>query len=95
MDTLTKEQKFGAAIASMADRLYDETVWTKRKENYEAVGIDCKLYQMQCEVFEKLYNEQPDYFTGYQWINSDDGMPLWVRPGVEWLTQDELEDEYD
>lgn len=50
---------------------------------------------MQCSVFESLFEDQPELFKDYQWINSEQGMPLWVRPGVEWTLDDEDDDELD
>lgn len=93
--TTTHEQQFAKALDDMSLSLYDQKVWKERRAKHEDVGIDFAYYDMQCEVFEKLYNETPDLFQNYQWINDDSGMPLWVRPGVNWVPQHELDDEYD
>ena len=79
----------------MSSRLYSKEAWDQRREKYDKVGIDFELYDMKCEVFNRLFDETPDYFNEYQWINDEDGMPLWVRPGVNWVPQHELDDEYD
>ena len=50
---------------------------------------------MRCSVLEALFEEQPELFEGSSWMNDDNGMPLWVRPGVTWIPDFELDDEDD
>ena len=95
MTTTIQETNFAEALDKMSYALYNEDEWTKHRNKFESVGIDIAYYDMQCEVFDRLYEEQPTLFTNYQWINDETGMPLWVRPGVDWIPQHELEDEYD
>lgn len=42
------------------------------------------LYDMQTEVLETAFYKRPDLFENMQWINTEEGLPLWVRPGVDW-----------
>lgn len=52
-------------------------------------------YLTRCAVFETAFERRPELFEKLSWINDDDGMPLWVRPGVEWSPDYELADETD
>ena len=95
MTTTIQEDKFAKEIDKLSLSLYDKETWTERRETYNKVGIDIPYYDMQCEVFDTLFSQQPDLFVNYQWINDETGMPLWVRPGVEWVPQHELDDDDD
>lgn len=92
--TPTHDQSLAKALDDVSYRLYDKSEWEQRNKSYDKFGLDIQLYDMKCSVFETLFDEQPDMFADYQWINDDNGMPLWVRPGVEWIPEYELEDEY-
>ena len=80
-----KHDSLASAIDEMATQLYPEADWDFHRSKYEKVGINYHFHDMQCETFEAVYDQQPELFDGCQWINSSDGLPLWVRPGVKWI----------
>ena len=47
------------------------------------------------EIYATAFERDPDAFEGVQWVNNEDGMPVWVRPGVEWQTDLEDDEDYD
>ena len=51
--------------------------------------------EMLQEIYDSVYEENPEVFDGIQWLDSDLGLPVWVRPGVEWIPAHELEDDDD
>jgi|TARA_R110002012_G_scaffold201511_1_gene370446 hypothetical protein len=83
---------FTDAIERKSQELFSAEEWAQRKASYEKVGIDIIYYDMQSETYNALYDENPSLFEGFQWINSEDGMPLWVRPGVNWVPDYEYDD---
>lgn len=89
----TREETLADALDRKSLELYSKAEWKESRANYEKFGIDVNYYDMQCEVFETLFESEPKLFDGYEWINSEDGMPLWVRPGAEWIPEHELEDD--
>ena len=50
-------------------------------------------YFLQCDVYGEAYDRRPELFDKLLWINDEDGMPLWVRPGVDWIPDHELDDD--
>ena len=82
--TLTREEQFAKELDRKSLELFTPDQWTTSRSNYEQIGIDIEYYDMQCAAFDALFEEKPQLFEDYQWINSEDGMPLWVRPGVDW-----------
>jgi hypothetical protein len=79
------------ALDNKAQELYSKSEWDARKKIYEDRGIDTVYYDMQCETFNAVYSEQPELFEDYDWINTEDGFPLWVKPGVDWIPEHEIE----
>lgn len=92
--TPTREEEFAQELDRKSLELYSKEEWETSRSNYETIGIDIEYYDMQCHAFESLFAEKPDLFDNYQWINSEDGMPLWVRPGVDWIPEHEEDDHY-
>lgn len=83
---------FAKALDQKANELYTKDEWAKRRARYDLVGLDTGYYDMQCETYGAVYDENPDLFEGCEWINSEDGMPLWVRPGTRWIPDYKLDD---
>lgn len=50
-------------------------------------------YMSECFIYETAFERNPEVFGDIRWINNEDGLPLWVRPGVEWIPDYELEDD--
>ena len=88
-------QELIAAIEKKSAELFTEEEWQKYQEQYDRIGLCTELYDMRCSVLEALFEEQPELFEGSSWMNDDNGMPLWVRPGVTWIPDYELDDEDD
>jgi hypothetical protein len=57
---------------------------------YDPDNASSTEYFQQCEIYSTAYDRRPELFNKLQWINNDDGMPLWVRPGVEWKPEYDL-----
>lgn len=68
--------------------------WEKYKDRYETVGICTEYYEMQCSVFEEAFERKPELFDGIRWVDTEDGMPLWVRPGENWTSELLTKDDY-
>ena len=92
--TVTREEQFAKELDRVSLELYSQDDWETSRSNYETIGIDIEYYDMQCHALDELFTTKPDLFEGYQWINSEDGMPLWVRPGVDWRPEYEYEDDH-
>ena len=84
-----------AAIDKKAEELFPKEEWDKYQAQYDRIGLCTELYDMRCSVLETLFEEQPELLADIPWINDDNGMPLWVRPGVTWIPDHELDDEED
>lgn len=83
---------FANALDKKAAQLYSSEEWSSGKNRYEKYGIDSGFYDMQCTTFQAVFDEHPQLFNGFQWIDSEDGMPLWVRPGVNWTPDNHAEE---
>jgi hypothetical protein len=81
-----------AAIERLAANLYTPDEWQQHISQYEDIGLSTELYDMRCHVLEELYELDPSLFDDINWMNDDNGMPLWVRPGVTWIPSFELDD---
>jgi hypothetical protein len=84
--------QLATAIEKRSAELFTEDEWRPHIEQCERLGLCTELYDMRCHVIETVYSEQPELFEGVTWMNDDNGMPLWVRPGVTWMP-DQLDDD--
>ena len=82
-----KYQAFVSHIESVAADLYSQAEWDNARKETEGLGMT--LLDMQTTVYDKAFETKPETFNGIQWINSDFGIPAWVRPGVEWSPSDD------
>jgi hypothetical protein len=89
---MNREQVFALELDQKSSKLYTKHEWEVAERAHKSLGISFEYYEMQCEVFDSLYEDNPGLFDNYQWINAEDGMPLWVRPGVEWIPDYRLDD---
>jgi hypothetical protein len=83
-----------AYIQKRSAELYPESVWKPLQVQCEEIGLCTELYDLRCEVMETCFEEKPELFEGIRWINDENGMPLWVQPGVEWTIEEDDEDEF-
>ena len=72
-------------IDAHATRLFPQEEWDKQNAIYDQRGINFELNCMIEDVITDVFTTKPELFEGAQWINDDNGLPLWVRPGVEWV----------
>jgi hypothetical protein len=79
----------GEYVEKRSAELYPKEVWDPLEKQYEDIGLCTELYDLRCEVIETCFEEKPELFEGIQWINDANGMPLWVKPGVEWRLDDD------
>ena len=85
---------FSSYIDEVSLELYSQEEWETAKGIDDLLGLS-EHNDMCSEVFNLAFERRPELFKDIQWVNSDYGFPLWVRPGVEWrLEDDEDEDEY-
>jgi hypothetical protein len=80
-------------IEQVSAELFTAEEWDKYKQQYDQIGLSTDLYEMRWEVLATVFERRPELFDGIQWINDDNGMPLWVRPGVTWIPDFELDDD--
>jgi hypothetical protein len=95
MTNLTVIDQLSNAIDERALKLYSEDEWQKQDAIYQERGINFELNCMLEETLSDLFGSNPDLFQGSNWLNDDNGLPLWVRPGVEWVPDNELDDDED
>jgi hypothetical protein len=67
-------------IERIAAEMYSDEEWQKA----EQAGIGMTYNFMLSDVYAAAYEKDPDSFEGVNWVNSEDGLPVWVRPGVNW-----------
>lgn len=75
-------------IDDLSLELYSKEEWDFAKGTDELLGLS-EHYQMSTKVFDVAFERHPELFEGCQWFNNEDGLPLWVRPGVEWVPDDD------
>jgi hypothetical protein len=74
---------FREHIQDVALKLFNENEVNPPGDNASPLSM-LEFDSRQEEVFDRAYLEKPEVFKGINWINSELGLPLWVRPGVEW-----------
>jgi len=93
MTTTIDPVKLEAAVNEQGYKLYPKEEWDKQNAIYEERGINFELNCMLEEALDKTFEVSPELFEGANWFNDDNGLPLWIRPGVEWVPDNELEDD--
>jgi hypothetical protein len=81
--------EFVTHVEGVAQELYPDKDWSQ-----DSSGFDFMENILLEEVYSTAYERAPHKFENINWINDAYGMPLWVRPGVQW-TADSLDDDYD
>jgi hypothetical protein len=79
-------------IEKRSAELYSKERWEPLQKQHNDIGLCTELYDLRCDVVETCFTERPELFEGIQWINDENGMPLWVKPGVEWTIEDDYDD---
>lgn len=78
--------------------LYTQEEWDKAIAESEEKGIFFEHNAMVEEALAATFAKHPEVFEGIDYINSDEGLPLWVREGVEWEPEsydDDDDDDYE
>jgi hypothetical protein len=73
--------------------LFSKEEWEQAVEKESRIGINMELNEMIETVLDDIFETSPSIFGNAPWINDDNGLPVWVRPGVEWeMDEDDPED---
>jgi hypothetical protein len=70
-------------IERTATNMYSDEEWRQAEKEAET-NIGMTYNFMLSDVYAAAYEEDPTSFEGVNWVNSEDGLPVWVRPGVDW-----------
>jgi hypothetical protein len=81
------------AIDERSAEIYTKEQWTEAHDIQEQTGLNFDLNEMCNHVLGVLFEEKPYLFQGIRWMNDDSGMPIWVRPGVEWQLDTDYEED--
>ena len=92
MTTHTKYDPLSTLIDTISLELFTKDQWDYARGTDSYLGT-YTFNDMLSQVMGLAFERSPDTFGGVQWINDDFGIPLWVRPGVEWSPDDDDEDE--
>lgn len=82
-DSTSSVNMFANYIDNLSLEVFSKEDWDEAAK-LEGFAKHHALYDMQTEVLETAYFKKPELFENMQWINTEEGLPLWVRPGVEW-----------
>lgn len=88
-----KYAALGTAIDERGLSLYPQEEWDKVNAEYDKRGICFELNCMLEDTITDLFGTNPELFEGANWINDDNGLPLWVREGVEWKPDTEVDED--
>ena len=94
MATITKSQQkqFSEMLDKVSLELYSKDAWKVEQDNYDKLGLMSPEFDMMLtHTHDILFERHPHLFDGMSFIESECGMPLWVRPGVEWIPSHERE----
>ena len=85
--TKTKADTDLSSLVSYIDKLslelYNEKEWESARGLDSLLGmVDANL--MMEEVIDTAFQRSPELFNNVRWFNDENGMPIWVRPGIEW-----------
>ena len=76
-------EEFRNHIQEVSLRLFNENSFLPPDEDASLLAM-MEFGSRQEEVFDLAYTEKPYLFDGIEWINSELGVPLWVKPGAIW-----------
>lgn len=79
----TDVQQAVQLIDKLSEELYSKDEWESAR------GLDSLLGMMDVnlmieEVIDTAFNRKPELFENIRWFNDENGLPIWVRPDVEW-----------
>lgn len=85
--------KLNNLVKQIAYELYGKEDWDAVEKEAENHVIPLEYNSRLEEVYATAFERYPEVFDGAQWINSEEGFPVWVREGVEWVPDHELDEE--
>jgi len=91
--TITHETEFAELVDQISLELFTKDQWEEANQVDGLLGLS-ETTDMMCQVLDVAFERNPNVFESIQWINSDYGFPLWVRPGVEWSPEDDDDDDW-
>lgn len=83
MSTKEKYSKFVEVVEDLAKELYSDEEW-KAVQNTDKNHVGMKYFDMLSTVYQAAFERRPEVFKNIHWVNSEEGFPLWVRPGLDW-----------
>jgi hypothetical protein len=75
-DPQLKYAGFISLVEGVAEELYPGA---SKVADENPLALDCLSH-----IYDTAFERNPDAFKGIQSIDSEYGLPAWVRPGVEW-----------
>ena len=88
----TRKDPYAAFVAfteKVGAEMFTKEEWDQANSDN---AIQFELKDMLSSVYQGSFERNPDVFGDIRWINSDDGFPLWVRPGVNWEPDNAYDD---
>jgi hypothetical protein len=65
--------------------LYSKDQWDAVTDNSDSIPfLNLEANEMYENVYSTAYQRRPELFDSIRWINDEAGLPIWVKPGVEW-----------
>ena len=91
--TITHQTEFADLVDQISLELFSKEQWNEASELDDLLGTTDST-DMLCQVLDVVFERKPEVFESIQWINTEFGFPLWVRPGVDWEPQDNDNEDY-
>jgi hypothetical protein len=70
---------------SVGLELFSKEQWDNAHAHSNSISfLNLEANEMLETVYSTAYERRPELFESIQWINDEAGLPIWVKPGVEW-----------
>ena len=91
-----QENEFIDFVEAKATELYPESAWNSASALVSGL-LSFEHNLMSSNVFDTCFQERPELFEGINWINSEEDIPLLIRPGFDdqWEAQNLYDDDDD
>ena len=65
--------------------LYSKEQWDSVTDDSDSLPfLNLEANEMYENVYATAYERRPELFDSIHWINDEAGLPIWVKPGVDW-----------
>ena len=83
----TNTERLQSLLKAISNELYPDAA----DQNFSHF----ERYDKEQEIFALAFEREPEAFDGLRFLNNEDGLPVWIRPGYEdhWKSNHELDDE--